>query len=122
MTLCHFKGSYHVELNQSAEVCQQRPSVDVLFDSVAQCAGSNAVGAILTGMGADGAQGLHRMRQAGAHTIAQDEPSSIVFGMPMEAIKCGAAEIIVPVDQVAITMMKMAQQPANAGQDNPTRN
>jgi two-component system, chemotaxis family, protein-glutamate methylesterase/glutaminase len=120
MVLRRSNGSYHVELNQSAEVCRQRPSVDVLFDSVAQCAGSNAVGVILTGMGTDGAQGLRHMRQAGAHTIVQDEPSSIVFGMPMEAIKCGAAEAIVPLDQVAVTMMRMAQQPANTGQNNPT--
>ena len=118
MVLRGFNGSYHVELSQGAEVCHQRPSVDVLFDSIAQCAGSNAVGAVLTGMGADGAHGLRHMRQAGAHTIAQDEPTSIVFGMPMEAIKCGAAEIIVPLDQVAITMMRMAQQPVNTGQNN----
>lgn len=113
MVLRRSNGGYHVELNQNAEVCYQRPSVTVLFDSVAQCAGSNAVGAILTGMGTDGAQGLYHMRQAGAHTVAQDESSSIVFGMPMEAIKCGAAETIVPLDQVAVTMMKMAEQPAN---------
>ena len=120
MVLRRSHGSYYVELSQSAEVCHQRPSVDVLFDSVAQCAGSNAVGAILTGMGADGARGLHKMREAGAHTIAQDEQSSIVFGMPMEAIKCGAAETIVPLDQVAVTMMRMAQQAANTSQHNPT--
>ena len=120
MVLRRSSGSYHVELSQSAEVCHQRPSVDVLFDSVALCAGSNAVGAILTGMGADGAQGLYQMRQAGAHTLAQDESSSIVFGMPTEAIKCGAAETIIPLDQVAATMMKMAQQPANKVHANPT--
>ncbi len=118
MVLRRSSGSYHVELIQSEEVCHQRPSVDVLFDSVAKCAGSNAVGAVLTGMGSDGAQGLHQMRQAGARTLAQDEPSSIVFGMPMEAIKCGAAETIVPLDQVAVTMMRMAQQPANTGRNN----
>jgi two-component system chemotaxis response regulator CheB len=120
MVLRRSNGSYYVELSQSAEVCHQRPSVDVLFDSIAQCAGSNAVGAILTGMGTDGAQGLHHMRQAGAHTLAQDERSSIVFGMPMEAIKCGAAEAIVPLDQVAATMMRMAQQPTNMVSNNPT--
>jgi two-component system chemotaxis response regulator CheB len=119
MVLRRSNGGYHVELNQSTEVWHQRPSVDVLFDSVAQCAGDNAVGAILTGMGADGAQGLLRMRQAGAHTLAQDEPSSVVFGMPMEAIKCGAAEAVVSLDQVAVTMMRMAQQPSNASQNIP---
>ncbi len=122
MVLRRSNGSYHVELSQSEEVCHQRPSVDVLFDSVALCAGSNAVGAILTGMGADGAQGLNQMRQAGARTLAQDESSSIVFGMPMEAIKCGAAETIVPLDQVAATMMRMAQQPVNKVHGNPTSN
>lgn len=120
MVLRRSNSGNHVELNQDTEVCHQRPSVDVLFDSVAQCAGSNAVGAILTGMGADGAQGLLHMRQAGARTLAQDESSSIVFGMPMEAIKRGAAETIVPLDQVAVTMMRMAQQPANTGQNNST--
>jgi two-component system, chemotaxis family, protein-glutamate methylesterase/glutaminase len=120
MVLRRSNGGYHVELDQGAEVCHQRPSVDVLFNSVARWAGSNAVGAILTGMGADGAKGLHHMRQAGAPTIAQDENSSIVFGMPMEAIKCGAAEMIVPLNQVAATMMRMAQQPAHTDQYNST--
>jgi two-component system, chemotaxis family, protein-glutamate methylesterase/glutaminase len=120
MVLRRSNGCFHVELNQNAEVWHQRPSVDVLFDSVAECAGHNAVGVILTGMGTDGAQGLYHMRKAGAHTLAQDEPSSIVFGMPMEAIKCGAAETVVPLDQVAGTMMKMAQQSANRCQNIPT--
>jgi two-component system chemotaxis response regulator CheB len=120
MVLRRSSGRYYVELNQNAEMCHQRPSVDVLFYSVAECAGRNAVGVILTGMGTDGAQGLRHMRQAGAHTIAQDELSSIVFGMPMEAIKCGAAETVVSLDQVAGTMMKMAQQPVNSGQNIPT--
>jgi two-component system chemotaxis response regulator CheB len=109
MLLRNRGGSYCVELNQNEEVHHQRPSVDVLFNSIAKCAGSNAVGALLTGMGSDGAQGLRHMRQAGAHTIAQDEASSIVFGMPKEAIKCGAAEAVVPLNQVAETMMRVAE-------------
>src|SRR5205823_1208723 len=94
-------GHHSVKLHQGQEVCRQRPSVDVLFDSVARCAGDNAVGVLLTGMGDDGARGLLRLRQAGAHTIAQDEASSVVFGMPMEAVKRGAAEAVVPLDEVA---------------------
>jgi two-component system chemotaxis response regulator CheB len=70
--------------------------VDVLFNSVDQYAGANAVGVILTGMGADGAQGLLKMNQAGAKTLAQDEASCVVFGMPKEAIKLGAADQVVP--------------------------
>jgi two-component system chemotaxis response regulator CheB len=79
----------------------QRPSVDVLFHSVARQAGANAVGAILTGMGADGARGLLAMRQAGARTLAQDEQSCVVFGMPKEAINLGAVERIVPLNRMA---------------------
>jgi two-component system chemotaxis response regulator CheB len=110
MLLRHRGGGYHIELNQREEIHHQRPSVDVLFNSIAECAGSNAVGALLTGMGSDGAKGLRHMRQAGAHTIAQDEASCIVFGMPKEAIKCGAAETIAPLNQVADRMIKFAQQ------------
>ncbi len=100
---------YKVEVKDGPEVHHQRPSVEVLFDSVAKYAGKNAVGAILTGMGADGAKGLLNMRNAGAHTIAQDEASCIVFGMPMEAIKCGAAEKIVSLTDVTRNMIQFAQ-------------
>jgi two-component system chemotaxis response regulator CheB len=75
--------------------------VDVTFHSVARIAGANAVGAILTGMGADGAESLLAMRQAGAHTIAQDEASCVVFGMPKEAIRIGAVEHVVPLEHMA---------------------
>jgi two-component system chemotaxis response regulator CheB len=76
-------------------VSGHRPSIDVLFKSVARCAGSNAVGVLLTGMGADGAEGLGEMHDAGARTIAQDERTCVVFGMPAEAIKRGAADHII---------------------------
>lgn len=99
---------YFVEVVDGPEVHHQRPSVEVLFESVAKYAGSNAIGAILTGMGADGAQGLLSMRRAGARTLAQDEASSIVFGMPMEAIKCGAAEKVVALPDVARTLLQLA--------------
>ena len=100
---------YFVQIKDGPEVHHQRPSVDVLFNSFARYAGANAAGAILTGMGADGAEGLLAMRQAGAHTIAQDEQSSIVFGMPMEAIKCGAAEHVLPLEQIAAGLIRLAQ-------------
>ena len=81
-------------------VNRHKPSVDVLFRSVAKAVGRNALGMILTGMGDDGARGLLSMRQAGANTIAQDEASSVVFGMPKEAIKLGAAEQIFSLNQM----------------------
>ncbi|HMB94702.1 MAG TPA: chemotaxis response regulator protein-glutamate methylesterase [Tepidisphaeraceae bacterium] len=100
---------YHVELTEGPEVHHQRPSVDVLFESVADYAGANAIGAILTGMGADGAAGLLKMRKMGSRTIAQDEASCVVFGMPMEAIKIGAAERVVSLGDVARMLIHMAQ-------------
>lgn len=94
-------AQYQVRVKDGPRVHHQRPAVDVLFASVAKYAGRNAVGAILTGMGADGAKGLLQMRDAGAHTIAQDEASCVVFGMPKEAIKIGAAADILPLGEIA---------------------
>jgi two-component system chemotaxis response regulator CheB len=91
---------YRVEVKTGPPVCYQRPSVDVLFNSVAESAGAQAVGVILTGMGSDGARGMLKMKQAGAATIAQDEASCVVFGMPREAIVLGAADRVVPLDKV----------------------
>ncbi len=91
-------------------MCHQKPSVEVLFNSVAKYAGANAIGAILTGMGNDGASGLLNMRKNGAFTIAQDEASCIVFGMPKEAIDCEAAQKIVSLSQVAQTMINAARR------------
>jgi two-component system chemotaxis response regulator CheB len=110
MLLRRSGARYLVQVKDGPEVFHQRPSVEVLFQSVAQCAGRNAVGAILTGMGADGAKGLLLMRQAGARTLAQDEATSVVWGMPQEAVKCGAAEVVVGLPQVARTMLEMARQ------------
>jgi two-component system chemotaxis response regulator CheB len=92
---------YSVNVKTGPRVCYQRPSVDVLFQSVADAAGAEAIGVLLTGMGADGAQGLLKMRRAGARTIAQDEATCVVFGMPREAIGMGAAEQILPLPAIA---------------------
>jgi two-component system chemotaxis response regulator CheB len=94
-------GAYRVTVKDGPLVCYQRPSVDVLFSSVAEAAGAHAVGALLTGMGSDGAQGLKKMKSAGAYTIAQDEASCVVFGMPMQAIRLGAADEVVPLNAIA---------------------
>lgn len=98
---------YYVEIREGPLVNRHRPSVDVLFRSTARYAGSNAIGVIMTGMGDDGAKGLKEMKDAGAHTIAQDEQSSVVFGMPKEAIKLGAADKVLPLDQIAHEVLRL---------------
>jgi two-component system chemotaxis response regulator CheB len=101
---------YRVAVKDGPPVSRHRPSVDVLFRSAAQAAGSNAVGVILTGMGDDGARGLLEMKAAGARTIAQDEDSCIVFGMPKEAIQRGAADKVLPLDRIAAEMVHAARR------------
>ncbi len=91
---------YYTNIKEGPLVHHQRPAVDILFHSVAKCAGPNAVGVILTGMGADGAEGLLQMKKAGAKTIAQDEASCVVYGMPKEAVKLGAADRIAPLERI----------------------
>ena len=93
-------AKYFAQVKQGPLVCRHRPSAEMLFTSVAQYAGANAVGVILTGMGYDGAQGLLKMHQAGAITVAQDEKSCVVFGMPKEAIKCGAVDHIADLNKI----------------------
>ncbi|AHG87691.1 Chemotaxis response regulator protein-glutamate methylesterase [Gemmatirosa kalamazoonensis] len=100
--------SYVVRLSDGPLVHHQRPAVDVLFESVARHAGANAVGVLLTGMGADGARGLLAMREAGAHTLAQDEQSCVVFGMPKAAIQLGAACEVLPLDAIAAAVLRAA--------------
>jgi two-component system chemotaxis response regulator CheB len=100
---------YYVEIKEGPLVNRHRPSVDVLFRSAARYAGRNAVGVILTGMGDDGAQGMLEMKQAGAATIAQDEATCVVFGMPNEAIKRGAADQVLPLPSIAGTMLARAR-------------
>ncbi len=92
---------YFVRVQDDQRIGYQRPSADVLFDSAARNAAQNAVGVVLTGMGVDGAKGLLAMRESGAQTLAQDEKSCVVFGMPKEAIKLGAAHKVVPLHAMA---------------------
>ncbi|MBT1708885.1 chemotaxis response regulator protein-glutamate methylesterase [Fulvivirgaceae bacterium PWU5] len=101
MELRRSGARYYVHLDDGPPVNRHRPSVNVLFKSVARFAGKNAIGIIMTGMGADGAAGMLEMKSAGAHTIAQDEESCIVFGMPKEAIKLGGVSKILPLFRIA---------------------
>jgi two-component system chemotaxis response regulator CheB len=102
-------GSGHrVEVKDGPLVCYQRPSVDVMFSSVAREAGPNAIGALLTGMGSDGANGLLQLKRAGATTIAQDESTCVVFGMPREAIRLGAVDHVLPLSRVAGALLDRA--------------
>lgn len=97
---------YKVQVKDGPQVCYQRPSADVMFSSVAEAAGKHAVGVILTGMGADGAQGMLKMKRAGARNIAQDEASCVVFGMPKEAIKLGGVDRVVPLPNIAAAILQ----------------
>jgi two-component system chemotaxis response regulator CheB len=99
---------YRVRLNDGPRIGLHKPAINVLLRSTAAAAGRNAVGVILTGMGRDGAEGLKAMRDAGARTIAQDEATSVVFGMPKEAIALGAAERVLPLDAVAAGILELA--------------
>jgi len=108
MLLSRSGARYFVRVKSGPLVSRHRPSVNVLFKSVARYAGKNAVGAILTGMGADGADGIKEMKENGAKTIAQDEASSIVFGMPREAIERDCIDHVLPIDQIASLILKLA--------------
>jgi two-component system, chemotaxis family, protein-glutamate methylesterase/glutaminase len=101
MELRRSGARYYVEVSDGPLINRHRPSVDVLFESVAKFAGKNAIGIMMTGMGADGAAGMLEMRKAGSYTIAQDEESCVVFGMPKEAIKMGAVEKVLPLHLMA---------------------
>jgi two-component system chemotaxis response regulator CheB len=114
MLLRRSGARYLVEVKDGPRVNRHRPSVDVMFRSVARAAGQNAIGVILTGMGGDGAQGLAAMRQAGARTIAQDEASCVVFGMPKVAIDAGAAEQVLALDLIAPEVRRLAEAAARS--------
>ncbi len=105
LSLTRSGANYVAQVDLEPPVNRHRPSVDVLFDSAAKHAGKNAIGVILTGMGRDGAEGLLRMRQAGAYTLAQDEASCVVFGMPREAIALGGANEVVPLQEMSQRVM-----------------
>jgi two-component system chemotaxis response regulator CheB len=100
LALARSGANYMAQLNQEPPVNRHRPSIDVLFDSAARHAGKNAIGMILTGMGRDGAEGLLRMKQAGAHTLSQDEASCVVYGMPREAVLLGAVDEVAPLNEM----------------------
>ena len=108
MLLMRSGAQYHVEVKEGPAVNRHCPSVDVLFRSTAKCAGGNALGIIMTGMGDDGARGLKEMRNAGSRTVAQDEASCVVFGMPKEAIRLEAAERSVPLDEIPQIILQSA--------------
>lgn len=99
-------GQYRVAVIDGPPVNRHKPSVDVLFRSAAECAGRDALAILLTGMGDDGARGMKLLHDGGARTIAQDEASCVVFGMPKEAIKLGAADEVVPLDRVAAEILR----------------
>jgi two-component system chemotaxis response regulator CheB len=101
---------YYVEVKDGPLVCRHRPSVDVLFRSAARYAGKNAVGVIMTGMGDDGSKGMKEMKDIGAFNIAQDESTSVVFGMPKEAIKLGAVDKVLPLDTISTAVIKAARR------------
>lgn len=103
---------YVGRLSEAPPVNRHRPSVDVLFRSVAQEVGRNAVGVILTGMGDDGARGLKELRDSGAYTIAQDEASSVVWGMPGEAVRLGGADEVLPLEEIPRRVMKASEEAA----------
>ena len=110
MVLRSRAGGYFVQIQDGPKVCYQRPAVDVMFASVANCAKSHAVGVLLTGMGADGAQGMLSMRKAGARTIAQNEQTCVVYGMPREAVKLNAAEQILPLGEIPSSIIQLVSR------------
>lgn len=101
-------GSWLTRLDDGPKVCYQRPSVDVMFRSVAHAAAGRATAILLTGMGSDGAEGMLELRRTGAHTIAQDEDSCVVFGMPREAIRLGAVQRVLPLNAIAAALLSGA--------------
>lgn len=107
LRLCKDKNGWYISSKPGAKVSGHCPSVDVMFNSVADVAGPLAIGAILTGMGRDGADGLLRMRRAGAFTVGQDKATSVVYGMPMEAFNCGAVAVQAPLYKIADIILDM---------------
>ena len=109
------------QVRKGPAICHHRPSVEVLFQSVANSAAGNSMGVIMTGMGADGADGMVAMKKAGAHTVAQDEATCVVFGMPREAIERGGAATVLPIDQIAAECVRWGHARAAHGCVSPSR-
>jgi two-component system chemotaxis response regulator CheB len=105
MLLKRSGAQYHVDVIDGPLVSRHRPSVDVLFRSVAKCAGKNALGIIMTGMGDDGAHGLKELHDMGARTLAQDEATCVVYGMPKEAVKLGAVDRVLPLGEIHLEIV-----------------
>ncbi|MEM6831083.1 MAG: CheB methylesterase domain-containing protein, partial [Bacteroidota bacterium] len=101
--------NYYVQITDGPKVNHHRPSIDVLFKSVARYAKNQTIGVLMTGMGKDGAAGLLEMKEKGARTIAQNESSSVVFGMPKEAIRIGAADEVLPLEKIGSAMLKQGK-------------
>jgi two-component system chemotaxis response regulator CheB len=120
MTLRKCPGGYRVAVQGGPKVCYQRPSVDVLFNSVAENAGDSAVAALLTGMGSDGARGLLNIRSKRGSTIAQNEETCVVFGMPREAIRLGAAHQVLPLQQIAKSLLSALVKPLSTKENEST--
>jgi two-component system chemotaxis response regulator CheB len=118
MSVMRAAGGYAVRVYDDEPVNRHRPSVDILFESAARVAGADAMGILLTGMGNDGARGLHAMKQAGGYTIAQDEKSCVVFGMPEQAIRLGAVRQVVSLDRIADAITSWAQ-PEDSSDETP---
>jgi two-component system chemotaxis response regulator CheB len=113
MVLERQASGYRVKIKDGPLVCYQRPSVDVLFTSVAAAVGPKAVGVILTGMGSDGAQGMKRMKDRGALNIAQDEATCVIFGMPREAIRAEAVDQTLPLERIAPALLNACAKRVN---------
>jgi two-component system chemotaxis response regulator CheB len=111
MTLKRSGAQYVVEVRDGPLINHHRPSVDVLMRSVAACAGRNALGVVMTGMGDDGARGLRELHDSGAYTAAQDEASCVVFGMPAEAIRLGGVDDVVPLKDIATWIQHASNRP-----------
>jgi two-component system chemotaxis response regulator CheB len=109
MLLRNTAGRLTVEVKDGPKVHHQRPAVDVLFQSVAKSHPNHVTAAILTGMGKDGAVGMKKLRDLGAHTVAQNEATCVVYGMPKEAVNIGAAEKILPLEQIAQQLLHFAK-------------
>lgn len=121
MMLRRSGARYYVQVRPGPLVSRHRPSVDVLFHSVAKYAGVNGVGVILTGMGNDGAKGMLEMHEAGAFNLAQDQATSVVYGMPKEAVAAGGVDEVLPLEKIAAAMLKAAERPAGAPAVEPPR-